>query len=128
MEVEIGLPVSEAYSLPMIAKSLVGSVMANSCGSHYPLHTSMVEASSQRVMIDKAISVPKYVRRARMSYHSHQLLRKMFDAMPGPRVEYLSNIWGEKLLSIEKENSSNLEKQSASGKYSKKLKLQMKMI
>ena len=75
-------PVSEAYSLPMNAKSLVGSVMANLCGSHYPLHMAMVEASSQRVLIDKAFSVPRCVRLARMSPHSHALLRKMLEAVP----------------------------------------------
>ena len=49
----MGFPVSEAYSLPMNAKSLVGSLMANRYGSHYPLHMAMVEASSQRVLFDK---------------------------------------------------------------------------
>ena len=55
---------SEAYSLPMNAKLLVGSVMANLCGSHYPLHMAMVEASIQRVLIDEAFSIPKCVRLA----------------------------------------------------------------
>ena len=50
----MGFPVSEAYSLPVNAKSLVGSVMANLCGSHYPLHMPLVEVSSQRILIDKA--------------------------------------------------------------------------
>ena len=44
----------------MNAKSLVGSTMANLCGSHYPLHMAMVEASSQRVIFDEAFSVPKW--------------------------------------------------------------------
>ena len=61
-EAEMGFSISEAYSLPLNAKSLVGSVMANLCGSHYPLHMAMVEVSSQRVLIDKAFSVPKCVR------------------------------------------------------------------
>ena len=107
---------SEAYRLPMNAKSLVGSVMANLCGSHHPLHMSMVEPSSQRVMIDKAFSVPMCVRLARLSHHSPQLLRKMLGAVPGPRVEDLRNTWVEELLSLEKENSSDLGKQSTSGK------------
>ena len=34
-----------------------------------------VEVSSQRILIDKAFSVPKCVRLARMSHHSHRLLR-----------------------------------------------------
>ena len=49
LEAEMGFPMSEAYGLPLNAKSLVGSVMANLCGSHYPLHRAMVEVSSQRV-------------------------------------------------------------------------------
>ena len=61
LEAEMGFPVSEAYSLPVNLKSLVGSVMANLCGSHYPLHMAMVEVSSQRILIDKAFSVPSKV-------------------------------------------------------------------
>ena len=76
LEAEMGFRMSEAYGLPSNAKSLVGSVMANLCGSHYPLHMAMVEVTSQRVLIDKAFSVPKCVRLARMSHHSHRLLRK----------------------------------------------------
>ena len=65
LEAEMGFPMSEAYGLPLNAKSLIGSMMANLCGSHYPLHMAMVEASSQRVLVDKAFSVPKCVRLAR---------------------------------------------------------------
>ena len=82
LEAEMGFPMSEAYSLPMNAKSLVGSVMANLCGSHYPLHMAMVEASSPRVIFDKAFSIPKCVRQARMSHHSHRLLKKILGAVP----------------------------------------------
>ena len=32
-DAELGFPVSEAYSMPMDTKSLVGSVMAKFCGS-----------------------------------------------------------------------------------------------
>ena len=73
LEAEMGFPASEAYGLPVNAKSLVGSVMANLCGSHYPLHMAMVEVSSQRILVDKAFSVPKCVQLARMSHHSHRL-------------------------------------------------------
>ena len=83
LEPETGFSASEAYSLPMNAKSLVGSVMTSLCGSHYPLHMAMVEASSQRSLIDKAFLVPKCVRFARMSHHSHRLLRKMLDGCLG---------------------------------------------
>ena len=110
-----GEPVSEAYSLAMNAKSLVGSVIANLSGSYYPLHMLIVEASSQRVMFKKAFSVPMCVRLARMLHHSQQLLRRTLGAVPGSRVEDLSDTLGEELLSLEKENSSDSEKQSASG-------------
>ena len=77
LEAEMGFPVSETYGLPVEAKSLVRSVMANMCGSHYPLHMAMVEVSSQMILFDKAFSIPKCVRLARMSHHSHRLLRKI---------------------------------------------------
>ena len=77
----------------MNAKSLVGSVMASLCGSHYPLNMAMVEASSQRVLIDKAFSIPKCVRLVRMSHHSHRLLKKILGAVPGDQRENLSEIW-----------------------------------
>ena len=102
LEAEKGFPVSEAYSLSTNVKSLVGSVVANLCGSHYPLHMVMMEASSQRVLIDQSFSVPKCVRLARMSHHSHRLLRKILGAVPGDRREDLSEIWGEELWSLEK--------------------------
>ena len=40
----MGFPVGEAYSLPMNAKSLMGSIMTNLCGSHYPPRMAMVES------------------------------------------------------------------------------------
>ena len=116
LEAEMGFPMSEAYRLPLNAKSLVGSVMANLCGSHYPLHMAMVEVSSQRVLIDKAFSVPKCVRLARMSHHSHKLLRKIRGTVPKEQRDDLSEIWGEELLGLESENTSDLERQNVIGK------------
>ena len=116
LEAEMGFPMSEAYGLPLNAKSLVGSVMANLCGSHYPLHMAMVEVSSQRVLIDKAFAVPKCVRLTRMSYHSHNLLRKIRGTVPKEQGDDLSEIWGEELLGLENENTSDLERQNVMGK------------
>ena len=116
LEAEMGFPVSETYSLPMIAKSLVGSVTANLCGSHCPLHMATVEAPSQRVLIDKAFSVPKCVRLARMSHHSHRLLKKILGAVLGDRREIVSENWGEELLSLESENTNDFERQNTIGK------------
>ena len=116
LEAEMGFPMSEAYGLPLNAKSLIGSVMANLCGSHYPLHMAMVEASSQRTLVDKAFSVPKCVRLARMSHHSHRLLRKIRGAVPKELRDDLSDIWGEELLKLENENTSDHERQNVIGK------------
>ena len=85
-------PASEAYDLPVNAKSLVESVMANLCGSHYPLHMAMVEVSSQRILVDMAFSVPKCVRLARMSHHSHKLLRKILGTVPREQRDDLNEI------------------------------------
>ena len=82
LEAEMGFPGSEAYILAMNAKSVVGSVRAILCESHDPLHTVMVEASSQRVLIDGAFSIPNCVRLARMSHHSHRLLKKILGDVP----------------------------------------------
>ena len=98
LEAEMGFPVSEAYNLPSNAKSLMGLVIANLCRSHYPLHIAMMEASSQRVIIDNAFLVPKCVRLARMLHHSYKLLRKILGAVPGDQ-------------SLEKENTNDSERQ-----------------
>ena len=116
LEAEMGFPVSEAGGLPVNAKSLVGSVMANVSGSPYPLHMAMVEVSSQRILVDKAFLVPKCVRLARMSHHSHRLLRKILGTVPGAQRDDLSEIWGEELLSLGDENRSDFERQNAKGK------------
>ena len=116
LEAEMGFPLSEAYGLPLNAKSLIGSMMANLCGSHYPLHMAMVEVSSQRILVDKAFSVPKCVRLARMSHHSHKLLRKIKGTVPKELRDDLSEIWGEDLLKLERENTSDHERQNVIGK------------
>ena len=100
----MGFPMSEAYGLPLNAKSLIGSMMA------------MVEASSQRVLVDKAFSVPKCVRLARISHHSHKLLRKIRGTVPKELRDELSEIWGEELLKLESENTSDHERQNVIGK------------
>ena len=116
LEAEMGFPVSKAYGLPENAKSLVVSVMANVCGSHYPLHMAMVEVSSQRILVDKAFPVPKCVRLVRMSQHSHRLLRKILGTVPKAQRDDLGEIWVDELLSLGDENRSDLERQNAIGK------------
>ena len=116
LEAEMGFSVIEAYILLVNAKPLVGSVMANLCGSHYPLHMAMAEVSSQRILIDKAFSVPKCVRLLRISHHSHRLLRKSLRTVPGEQRDNLSEIWGKEILGLEDENTSDFESQNTIGK------------
>ena len=116
LEAEMRFPMSEAYGLPLNAKSLIGSVMANLCGSHCPLHMAMVEASSQRVLVDKAFSVPKCLRLSRVTHHSHKLLRKIRGTVPRELRDDLSEIWGEELLKLESENTSDHERQNVIGR------------
>ena len=70
-------------------------------------------------MIDKAFSAPKCVWLVRISQHSNRWLKKMWCAIPGPRLADLSDIWGEEHLNLERENCSDFEKQSKSGKVPK---------
>ena len=116
LEADMGFLVIEAYSLPINAMFLVGSVMTHFCGSHCPLYMSIVETSSQRVMIDQAFSVPKCLRLFRISHHLHQLLKKLWRAVPGLSAENLSDTWVEELVSLQNEKSSDFERQNTRGK------------
>ena len=51
-----------------------------------------------------------------MSHHSHKLLRKILGAVPEDRGEYLSEIWWDELWCLEKENTSDFERQNTIGK------------
>ena len=66
--------------------------------------------------MDKVFSVSKCVRLARMSHHSHRLLRKILGTVPRSQRDDLSEIWGEELLSLGDENMSDFERQNATGK------------
>ena len=58
----------------------------------------------------------KCVRPARMSHHSHRLLRKIRGTVPREQRDELSEIWGEELLGLESENTSDHERQNVIGK------------
>ena len=51
-----------------------------------------------------------------MSHHSRRLLRKILGAVPEDQRKNLSEIWGEELLSLESENTSEFERQNTIGK------------
>ena len=77
---------------------------------------AMVDVFSQRILVDNTFSVPKCLRLARMSHHSHRLLRKILGTVPKTQRDDLSEVWGEELLSLGDENRSNFERQNAIGK------------
>ena len=77
---------------------------------------AMMEASSQSVLIDKALSITKCVRLARMSYHSHRPLKKIMAALAGDQKENFIEMWGKELLSLENENTRDFERQNTIGK------------
>ena len=80
------------------------------------MYMAMVEVSSQRILVDKAFSVPKCVRLARKSHHSPRLLKKILGKVPKAQRDDLSEIWGDEFLSLGDENRSNFERQNAIGK------------
>ena len=51
-----------------------------------------------------------------MSHHSHKLLKKILGTVPREQRDELSEIWGEELLSLEGENTSDFERQNTTGK------------
>ena len=51
-----------------------------------------------------------------MSHHSHKLLRKIRGAVPKEQRDDLSEIWGEELLGLESENTSDHGRQNVVGK------------
>ena len=61
-------------------------------------------------------SVPNCVRLARMSHHSHRLLRKILGTVSREQRDDLIEIWGEELLNLENENTSDFERQNTIGK------------
>ena len=54
LQVEAAFQVSEGFSLPVNAKSSVGSVLATYCDGFYAVNMTMVESGSQKILIDTA--------------------------------------------------------------------------
>ena len=51
-----------------------------------------------------------------MSHHSHRLLKKIRGTVPKEQRDDLIEIWGEELLGLESENTSDHERQNVIGK------------
>ena len=58
----------------------------------------------------QGLQVPKCIRFARISHHSHKLLRKIRGTVPKELRDDLSEIWREELLKLESENTSDHER------------------
>ena len=86
---------SDAYQKPTGSKNLVGLSSAPYCNSKYSTHMVVMDARTQRVMIDQLFFVPKCVRLARMSEKSYDLLAKIFRAVPKRSEGELQDVVGE---------------------------------
>ena len=86
LEAKMGFPVRE-----------ISSDIGNSQSVWKPLPINYGDGGSiqSESVIDKPFSIPKCVRLARMSHHSHRLLRKILGAVPEDKRENLSEIWGD---------------------------------
>ena len=115
IEEEINIRHSEIYRRPSGARYLVGSTLACMCKSRYPVHFVAVDVRSARTIVDQAFSLPKCVRLARMSEKSHELLCKMFSAVPERTKEALEPILGKKFKGYVSGNFSDFERQKQKG-------------
>ena len=115
IEAEMNIRHSETYRRPSGARYLVGSTLAPMCKSRYPVHFVAVDVKSTRTIVDRAFSVPKCVRIARMSEKSYELLCKMFSAIPERTKEELESTLAKKFMGYVSGNFSDFERQKQRG-------------
>ena len=106
---------SEAYHRPTGSKFLVCSSSAPYCNSRYPTHMVVMDARTQQVLVDQLFSVPKWVRLARMSERSYDLLAKIIRAVPKRSEGEMQDVVGEEFMRLNEGNVSEFQKQKASG-------------
>ena len=82
LENEMNLKVSEAYHRPTGSKYLVVLSSAPYCNSKYATHMVRMDTRTQQVLVDQLFNVLKYMRLARMSEKSYDLLTKIIWAVP----------------------------------------------
>ena len=115
LENEMNLKDSEAYDRPTGSKCLVGSSSAPYCNSRYPTHMVVIDARTHQVLVDQLFSVPKWVRLARMSERSHDLLAKIIRAVPKRSEGEWQDVVGEEFMRLNDGNVSEFQKQKVSG-------------
>ena len=106
---------SETYRRLTGARYLVGSILAPTCKSRYPVHFVAVDVKSSRTIMDQAFSLPKCVRLAKMSEKSYKLLCKIFSAVPERTNEELESILGKKFMGYASGNFSDFESEKQKG-------------
>ena len=94
---ETNIRQSETYRRPCGARYLVGLTLVSMCKGRYPVNIVAVDAMSTRTILDRAFSVQKCVRLARMSVKFNELLCKMFTAVSG-RTKDLELLLGKKFM------------------------------
>ena len=93
IETEMNIRHSETYCRPSGARYLVGSTLAPTCKSRYPVHFVAVDVKITRTIVDQAFSVPKCVRLARMSEKFYELVCKTFSTVPETTKESWNQYW-----------------------------------
>ena len=79
------------------------------------MHFVAVDVRSTRTIVDQALSVPKWVRLARMSEIFCELVCKMFSAVPERTKEELESILRKKFMGYARGNFSDFERQKQKG-------------
>ena len=128
IKAEMNIRHNETYCRPSGARYLVGSTLALMCKSRYPVHFVAVDLKSTKTIVDRAFSVPKCVRLARMSEKSYELLCKMLSAVPERTKEELESILGKKFMGTASGNFSDLKDKSRKYQQSGITMQQMRMM
>ena len=100
VENEMILKHSGGYHKTIGSKYLVGFSAAPYCNKKNPTHLVVVDARTQHLLIDQLFSVPKCVRLSRKSEKSHELLRKILEAVPERSWDELEEIVGEDFVKL----------------------------
>ena len=115
IEAEMNIRHSETYRRSSGARYLVRSTSAIISKTNYPMYLFAVDVKITRMIVDKAFSVPKCVRLAKMSEKSYGLLCKMFSAVPERTKEELETILGKKFMGYASGNFTDFERQRQKG-------------
>ena len=115
IEAKMNIRQSETYRRPSGVRYLAGLTLDPICKSRYTVHFVAVDVRSTRTIMDQSFSLPKFVRLARMSEKSYELLCKIFAAFVGRTKDELEPILGKKFMGYASGNFSDFERQKQIG-------------